>query len=236
LTDRQSVVYVINRNGVAGSRPVSNKTGHVMRTVKAPEVRRAELLALAEKLFKTQGYSKTSVDDIVRHAGVAKGTFYHYFKSKDDILKALTQQLVAEMAADCRQIAEDPRLNAAEKIIAVIYSQKETTGEQQCVIDGMHLPENRALHELINIETIQSFGPILADIVTQGNQQGLFQVDDPLSTVEFILAGSQFLFGEGIFNWSAEQQRIRKKAMITLIERAFAAKPGLLSPLQDGGV
>lgn len=65
----------------------------MVRTVKTPEVRRAEILQAASELFQEIGYESTSVDSIVRSAGIAKGTFYYYFKSKDEVLAALAQQL-----------------------------------------------------------------------------------------------------------------------------------------------
>lgn len=197
-----------------------------MRTVKAPDIRRAEILSIAKDLFRTKGYSKASVDEIVRQAGIAKGTFYYYFKSKEEILDTLTQQLVAKMACDCQLIADNKSQNAIEKIATIISKQNALTDKNQSVVSSMHLPENKEIHDRINIETVKVFGPILANVIEQGNQEGLFQVEDPLSTVQFILAGSQFLFGEGIFNWSPAEQQTRLQAMQTLIERTFAAKPG----------
>lgn len=55
------------------------------RTVKKPEERRWELIHAATELFSEHGYEKTSVNDIIQKIGVAKGTFYHYFKSKEEI-------------------------------------------------------------------------------------------------------------------------------------------------------
>ncbi|WP_434778711.1 TetR/AcrR family transcriptional regulator [Neisseria sp. Ec49-e6-T10] len=206
-----------------------------MRIVKAPDVRRAEIMAVANKLFQMKGYTKTSVDEIVREAQIAKGTFYYYFKSKEEILDALTEQLVIDMAEGSEQIVHNEHLNAIDKICAILSQQKSLTTEKQSVVDGMHLPENKALHERINIETVRVFGPILAKVVEQGNQEGVFQVEDPLSTVQFILAGSQFLLGQGIFNWSIQEEQARTQAMFTLIERAFAAKPGsILTALSAG--
>lgn len=197
-----------------------------MRIVKAPDVRRAEILSIAENLFQTKGYAETSVDEIVRQAGIAKGTFYHYFKSKEEILDSLTQQLVADMAFHSQLIAGNKNLNAIEKITAIISKQNALADKNHSVVGSMHLPENKELHDRVNIETVKVFGPILASVIEQGNQQGLFQVDDPLSTIQFILAGSQCLLGEGIFNWSPAEQQARINAMLTLIERTFAAKPG----------
>ena len=61
------------------------------RVVKEADVRREELLALALQLFVTVGYDRTSVEQITRAVGVAKGTFYHYFASKQDLLEQLVE-------------------------------------------------------------------------------------------------------------------------------------------------
>jgi len=198
----------------------------MVRTVKTPEVRRAEILQAASELFQEIGYESTSVDSIVRSAGIAKGTFYYYFKSKDEVLAALAQQLCAEMVARSQIIADDPQLGAIEKFCAIIASQNQTVEAGQALVEDLHRPENRVLHERSNIETVLAFGPILAAVVEQGNQEGVFQVDDPLSTVQFILAGSLFLFGHQMFSWTPEEQAARMQAMLLLIERAFGAVAG----------
>lgn len=198
----------------------------MVRTVKTPEVRRAEILQAASELFQEIGYESTSVDSIVRSAGIAKGTFYYYFKSKDEVLAALALQLCAEMVARSQIIADDPQLGAIEKFCAIIASQNQTVEAGQALVEDLHRPENRALHERSNIETVLAFGPILAAVVEQGNQEGVFQVDDPLSTVQFILAGSLFLFGHQMFSWTPEEQAARMQAMLLLIERAFGAVAG----------
>ncbi|WP_392564278.1 TetR/AcrR family transcriptional regulator [Orbus wheelerorum] len=204
-----------------------------MRTVKTPDVRRAEILAVANNLFQSKGYSKTAVEEIVRQAGIAKGTFYYYFKSKEDILEALTKQLVDEMAIKSKQIADSNDRNAIEKIVSIISQQNRLRNEKQNIVDSMHLPENRELHDRINIKIIKILGPILAQVIEQGNKQQLFHVDDPLSTIQFILAGSLFLFGESVFNWTKQEELARKQAMLVLIERTLGAKPGAMMMLLE---
>ncbi|WP_407604438.1 TetR/AcrR family transcriptional regulator, partial [Pseudomonas aeruginosa] len=56
---------------------------------KPAEVRLDELMAAAEKLFLAQGVEATTINEIVESAQVAKGTFYHYFSSKNEMLYAL---------------------------------------------------------------------------------------------------------------------------------------------------
>ncbi|MHC5231158.1 TetR/AcrR family transcriptional regulator [Brucella sp. LJL56] len=61
---------------------------------KPAEIRRDELMAAAEALFLERGFAATSVDEIVRLADVAKGTFYLHFRSKDDILLGLRERFI----------------------------------------------------------------------------------------------------------------------------------------------
>ncbi|MCD4510853.1 TetR/AcrR family transcriptional regulator [Brucella pseudogrignonensis] len=62
---------------------------------KPAEIRRSELMSAAETIFLEKGFAATSVDEIVRKADVAKGTFYLHFRSKDDILVALRERFIA---------------------------------------------------------------------------------------------------------------------------------------------
>jgi AcrR family transcriptional regulator len=61
------------------------------------DLRRAALVDAAGELFVSKGVEATTVDEIVEMAGVAKGTFYHYFKSKSDLLDALRDRFVTEL-------------------------------------------------------------------------------------------------------------------------------------------
>ena len=54
--------------------------------MKKGERRKQELLKIAYKMFITKGYENTSVDDIIEAAGIAKGTYYYYFESKEQTL------------------------------------------------------------------------------------------------------------------------------------------------------
>lgn len=54
----------------------------MVRTVKDPETRRQEIVATASQLFQSKSYKHTSMNDVMDALGIAKGTIYHYFKSK----------------------------------------------------------------------------------------------------------------------------------------------------------
>lgn len=63
---------------------------------KPAEVRLDELMSAAESLFLAQGVEATTINDIVARAQVAKGTFYHYFSSKNEMLDALAGRYTAQ--------------------------------------------------------------------------------------------------------------------------------------------
>lgn len=69
------------------------------RVTKSPDVRRQELMDAAIGVFKDKGIGRTTVSDITRVAGVAKGTFYLYFDSKEQLLGALKERFVDEILA-----------------------------------------------------------------------------------------------------------------------------------------
>jgi AcrR family transcriptional regulator len=66
------------------------------RRVLPAEIRIDDLMAAAADLFIAKGIDVTTVDDIVAKAGVAKGTFYHYFDTKADVIVALRDRFAAE--------------------------------------------------------------------------------------------------------------------------------------------
>jgi AcrR family transcriptional regulator len=195
------------------------------RTVKAHAVRRKELLDVAEGLFHTQGYATTTVEDIVRETGVAKGTFYHYFRSKEEVLAALATRMVDTMAKELRKIAAETSVPPISRLQRMFWVAQRIGDHERSVVNDLHRSENRELHDRNNVEIVRVLGPIVAEVIEQGKADGTFDVDDPVSTVQFLMAGSLFLFGEGVFDWTAEERAARVRAMKTLIGRTLRIDP-----------
>ena len=62
--------------------------------MKKGEKRKMELLQIAYRLFLTRGYENTSVDGIIEEAGIAKGTYYYYFESKEQMLEEVIDMMI----------------------------------------------------------------------------------------------------------------------------------------------
>jgi AcrR family transcriptional regulator len=83
----------------------------MVRISKEHDERLTEFLDTARQLFFEKGYEKTSVNDIIEKVGVAKGTFYHYFKSKEDLLDQLVNQFIEKSLSTVGEMMERTDLN-----------------------------------------------------------------------------------------------------------------------------
>jgi AcrR family transcriptional regulator len=87
-----------------------------MRTIKSPHERKKEFLETARKFFFTKGYEQTSVDEIIKAVGLSKGSFYYYFKSKEDLLDELTKELSLKILTKIEEIVDRDDLDAISKL------------------------------------------------------------------------------------------------------------------------
>lgn len=197
-----------------------------MRISKQHEERRNEILNVAEKLFTTKGYSKTTVNDILMEVGIAKGTFYYYFQSKEEVMDAVVQRFIDTGVNIAKTIANNPTLNAPEKIFQILMSQRADTSNKEEMIEELHQTNNAEMHQKSLVETIVQLTPVLTDVIEQGIEEGFFHTPYPKETVEILLVSSQFLFDEGIFGWKHEELMQKVIAFTYVLETTLGAKQG----------
>ncbi|HCQ65141.1 MAG TPA: TetR/AcrR family transcriptional regulator, partial [Rhodobacteraceae bacterium] len=180
----------------------------------------------AERLFHEIGYTSCSVERIIREIGVAKGTFYHYFKSKEEILRAIVDHRLGQVVAATEQVADDPALDALTKMRLLLSEGSVGDEDNSDVADMLHRPENRELHEANNVQSVLRLSPAFARIVEQGNREGVFAADNPLETIQVLLTGAQFLLDGGLFDFSAQEMGARRVVVQVIVEKALGAAPG----------
>ncbi len=196
------------------------------RIVKSAEERRLEIILTSEKLFRENGYRKTSVDAIIKEMGVAKGTFYYYFKSKEEVLEAIVDHTLDQIMGMAEQVVDEPSMDALTKMQLLLSGSHIGGGNAQEVAEHLHLPENRELHEVSNVQVVIKLSPIFAKIIEQGNAEGVFNAKYPLATAQFLLTGFQFLLDGGLFEFSEAEVLERRLAMQEIIEKSLGAKSG----------
>jgi len=161
------------------------------RIVKGYDERYSEFLDAAERLFFSKGYEPTSVQEIIKVVGVAKGTFYHYFDSKADILSALVNRMADGILATLNAMIADPDLSAIEKLqryIGLIYRWKVDHREAViAMVRILYRDESVLLREKMRDESYRRVLPVLTAIIQQGMDEGTFAVEHPEQTAELVL-------------------------------------------------
>ncbi|MEI5682489.1 TetR/AcrR family transcriptional regulator [Mesorhizobium sp. CCNWLW179-1] len=161
------------------------------RVVKSPEIRQAELLDCAQRLFFQNSYDDTTVNDIIREAGVSKGAFYHYFPSKEALLEALATRLAKDSFGKLEEHLTDPSLNATERLNALFSGSRQLKADMapqlRNTFDVILRPENVVLFHRIDQALTVIATPFVANILAKGREEGVFDVQDPRGVAEMFL-------------------------------------------------
>ena len=162
----------------------------MVRISKEYDERLTEFLDTARQLFFEKGYEKTSVNDIIEKVGVAKGTFYHYFKSKEDLLDQLVNHFIEKSVSTVGEMMERRDMNAVEKMnhffISIRNLKVEDKELMKMLMRFLYKDENLILRHKIFKRSIALLTPPLAEIIRLGMEEGHFHPLDPGETAEII--------------------------------------------------
>lgn len=167
-----------------------------MRTVKKPEERKAEMVEAAAKLFTVQGFVKTSVAEIVAAVDVAKGLFYYYFTTKDDMVRAVTEGWAAHCEDVVGRIAGAP-LTGPEKLRAIVDCEIWTRLRATPFFEDLCLPQHAALYADAVTRVADHIAPALCRVAEQAAREGEAQVVYPEASVRVLISGLATLAQRG---------------------------------------
>lgn len=199
------------------------------RVVKDPDVRRNEILNVAQQLFYTKGYEQTAVRDIINHIGIAKGTFYHYFHSKEELLDALVDHLLQQVTAVAEPMVNDPHLCAMEKIQRLFNDTTTLKLENRALIETLlpvwYKDENAIMREKMKAASHEYIAPLFARIVKQGVAEGAFNTPYPDEIGGVILQMGENM-SEAIVKLMVEEERSTAvfeavRRLVTVYEHAI---------------
>ncbi|WP_409274678.1 TetR/AcrR family transcriptional regulator [Neobacillus sp. SCS-31] len=203
---------------------------------KEAEERRNEILDAADELFAQKGFDGTSTNDILGKVGIARGTLYYHFKSKEDIMDALIDRYSARLLGNAQAIAVDKSIPVVERIIKVVRSMNLSGGSSQEIMEHIHKPQNALMHQKIQKVIINGVTPILTGIIQEGIAQGLFSTPYPYESVEMIVTYANAVFDEEVVEITNEERASRIQAFIFNGERLLGAKSGsLMNVIQQFG-
>lgn len=161
------------------------------RVIKDYDERLNELLDAAQALFFSKGYGSTSVNDIIHSVGVAKGTFYHYFISKADLLDKLVGRFVLQTKDLVSDLVQQPIATLAKinKFFITIRNLKIDNVElMKMFMRVLYTDENLLIRHKMYEKSITLLEPLLTKIIEEGQEEGSFHVVSSRETAELILS------------------------------------------------
>ena len=155
---------------------------------KTKEERRNEIIETAGKLFEEKGYEQTQVQDIVNEIGEAKGLFYYYFKSKDEVMEELADRY-ADAIIDAVNKLIDEDISTFDKINRIFQIFIDSAEKKSGIFMGILNVKNGITHERIFFNVGKKMVPLVTELILSGNDNGECNCSDPKFITEFLVSG-----------------------------------------------
>ena len=199
-----------------------------MRVVKKAEERKNEILDAADELFAQKGFDGTSTNDILEKVGIARGTLYHHFKSKEDIMDALIDRYSDGLLDAAQVIAADKTIPVVERVIRVVMALNLSGGSSKEIMEHIHKPQNALMHQKIQKVIINRVPLILTGIIREGIEQGMFSTPFPYECMEMVVIYANTVFDDDMITLTNEERGTRMLAFVCIVERLLGAASGSL--------
>ena len=173
--------------------------------------KREAILRAATRVFAHNGYFNSKVADIAREAGVADGTVYLYFKSKEEILHSIFDRSVDDALAAARkqiELISDPR----EKLrrIALLHLERLGADRDLAVVFQVELRGSTKFMEEFSAAGFAEYLSLIRSSFEEGQRAGLFRADLNANVVAKILFGA---LDEMATNWILSKRRYKLAPM-----------------------
>ncbi len=170
------------------------------RIIKDHQQRKSEILDTAQKLFYAQGYENTSIANVIDRVGIAKGTFYHYFKSKAELLDQIIDRVAKRIDKIIDKVLDEPEADAIEELNNIWNEISEYKLDNKPVmlmmIKAIYREENIIFRTKLTRIRIKRVAPRIARVIARGVSEGLFNTGHPLDIAEMILGLSVYMGDE----------------------------------------
>ena len=145
---------------------------------KKDEEKRKKILDAATKVFARVGFSNTRIQDVAQEAGIAHGTVYLYFKSKDDIFISIFQESLGELI-DYISSEVQKKDSAEDKLRRMISLQLDVIEENPDLTKLILIEFPRTGNFLTdrNIDVLSNYIDVIGDVLRNGIEEGIFSTN-----------------------------------------------------------
>jgi TetR/AcrR family fatty acid metabolism transcriptional regulator len=150
-----------------------------------------QIIDAAIRVFARTGYYNSRVSDIAREAGIASGTIYLYFKTKDEILVTLFREKMAEWVACARrEIAAEPGAEAkVRRLVAMHFEVLERDPDLAEVVQ-VELRQGHKFFRGASAHEVSAYFDLIGSVLQEGVAEGRFRRDLPVKVATKVLFGA----------------------------------------------
>lgn len=199
-----------------------------MRVVKEADERKNEILDVAQELFVLNGFDNTSTNDILARVGIARGTLYYHFKSKEEILDSIIERMTSEAMAKSIRISGDIHIPLLDRFTQSIMALNLDSGIAHEVMDQVHKPQNALMHQKMQERLLSGIVPVITKLINEGNEQGLFKCSFPDVAAEIAMLYSNTAF-DALAENTPEQLQRKMIGFIDCVEKMLGCEQGVMT-------
>lgn len=186
---------------------------------KYPEVTEERILEAAQRLFLEKGYDNTTIQDIVDQlGGLTKGAVYHHFKSKEEILNAVSDRMFFQNNP-FEAVKRRKDLNGLEKLREAARLNQSDSSRVRLTAQMLPLKlDSRLLAELIQ-SNLHMLTPYYRELLEEGNRDGSLHTEYPRELAELLPFLTSVWLMPAVFPASKEEIRRKFAFLRDMLER-----------------
>lgn len=199
-----------------------------------------QILDALKELLKEEDIKNISVSDIAQKAGIAKGSIYYYFESKDAILDALVERTYKTPLETAEALVKQTELSPYQRMAAIFQacqkSSKEFLQNRRYMQEddrSQSVQEQAYIHQKYLKYLITELKPYLTEIIKQEIDDGMCSFDYPEELAEIVLIVLTVKLDNSITPSSPEEIEKCIHALILLLEKGTGTPPGALDYLTN---
>ncbi len=181
--------------------------------------KREAILKAATKVFAGKGYFNSKVADIAKEAGIADGTVYLYFNSKEEILHSIFDRAMAEFIEEGRrELAQLDKPEDKLRRIAELHLEKLSADREMAIVFQVELRGSTKFMEQFSAAGFAEYLEIIRQTIEEGQTVGIFRKDLNSMTCAKILYGA---LDEMVTNWILSRKSYQLKPMADEVLKIF---------------
>ena len=183
------------------------------------EKTKSEILGTAARLFQERGWANVNIEDVVKEVGVTRGAFYHYFKSREDLIVAVVDKLFFDNNP-FDIVAKETGLSGLEKLRLCLKMNLNDNAENVNIAhEMMKAMENPLIFKSEFLSQMNTVAPFIEKLLIEGNEDGSMSVQYPKETAQVLAVLPNQWLGASTFQMSQEELVQRFLFMEHLMER-----------------